>query len=253
MGTKYGQNFLIDNTVADQIIDALCLHEGDSVLEIGPGNGVLSQRILPRVKHFYAVEVDWRLAENIRSKFAGTGKLELFNMDFLKFDFAGLKGPVKLAANLPYYVATPIIEKILPATNWETAVFMLQKEVADRICAGTDTKSYGVLSLVCQHYAACETMLSCGPESFSPAPKVWSTVIKLTNRFQGAFDMSLLKVIRAAFSQRRKTILNALSGSLNLPKETVNEALIRSGITPSCRAENVSFKLFQSLTQNLNI
>lgn len=246
-----GQNFLIDTVIACRIVDSADLRATDTVLEIGPGKGILTNIILPRVKHMIVIEIDTFLADKLKQKYAGCSNIEVINKDFMDFDAGLLPSSTKIIANLPYNMATVIIENILPLHNWSYATLMVQKEVANRIVANKNSKQYGVLSLICQYYAASQKVLTCGPRCFMPRPKVDSTVLKLTNTYPPAPDKDLFYVIKAAFQQRRKTILNSLSNVLGCPKAEIQKALLASKIGPSLRPENLSLLAYGVLTLHL--
>jgi 16S rRNA (adenine1518-N6/adenine1519-N6)-dimethyltransferase len=247
MSTRWGQNFLIDSAIAVRIVEAAAITSEDTVIEIGPGKGALTSLILPHVKKLIAVEIDPVLARKLQERFANQNNLEVANQDVMEYALPATAGDVKIIANLPYYISTAIIEKICLSDHWSTAVLMVQKEVGDRIAAYRNTGDYGYFSLLCQYYAETQSVLTVKPQSFLPPPKVDSVVVKLTNKHLPPPDPFIFTVIKAAFSQRRKTILNALSNVLDLPKGIVIAALTSAGISPTLRAENLTFADFSAI------
>ncbi|MHB9154756.1 MAG: 16S rRNA (adenine(1518)-N(6)/adenine(1519)-N(6))-dimethyltransferase RsmA [Endomicrobiales bacterium] len=251
MRQRFGQNFLINKHVAEAIVAAAALAPGDTVLEIGPGKGVLTGLIAPRVRALDAVELDRSLAAALAERFKAQSQVRIICQDFLAFALDSLPCPVKVIANLPYYMSTAIIEKLLPHPCWSIAVFMVQKEVGDRIKAAVSTREYGYYSLMCQYFAHIEPVMRVNPGSFFPRPKVDSVVLRFVNKGSPPPPQGLFVFIQHAFQQRRKTVLNSLSGSLKLPKEKAHAALCASGIEPALRPENLSFDDFQRLFSTL--
>ena len=250
MRQKFGQNFLYDKNIARKIVAAADLNPSDSVLEIGPGKGVLTELISEKAKELIAVELDGALAGKLKERFASVPNIKIENQDFMDFSFPEKKH-FKIIANLPYYIATAIIQKFLPARGWERAVVMVQKEVGQRITAKPRSKIYGALSLFCQYFAEAEVLFTVPPSCFSPAPKVDSVVISLTNLFRPKPDKLLFSVISLAFQQRRKIILNSLSHGLDVSKSRLTEAFERAGIDSSLRPEYLSLDDFKGLTSAL--
>jgi len=248
-----GQNFLVDTNIARQIVDAAGITAGDKVLEIGPGKGVLTALIAGSARQFKAIEIDVKLFENLKSKLAGSLNTEIILSDFLKYPFSNEQGPLKIVSNLPYNVSTPIIEKIIPEPNWELAIVMVQKEVGDRLAASPNNKQYGAFTVICGHYARFEKLFAVGPECFSPAPKVDSVVLKITNLRTEKLAPGFVGFIKSSFSQRRKTILNCVSNALNIPKNNAIKAFDNTGISPALRPENLSFEQFKTLHKNLSV
>ena len=251
MRQPHGQNFLTDINIARKIVAAAAIEPGDTVLEIGPGKGVLTNLIAPLALQFKAVEIDRALFEDLRARFEACGNTAIVLSDFLKYPFPEEKGPLKIVANLPYNLSTAIIEKILPESNWTTAVLMVQKEVGARLTARVSTKDYGYFTVVCRHYCKIEKLFSVGPGCFFPKPKVDSVVLKLTSLHPERLPEPLLELLKSAFSQRRKTALNSISSALDLPKSAVLSALNISNIEPKLRAENLDIAQFLLLYKNL--
>ena len=261
---KYGQNFLIDPHVLDKIIAAAGIGSGDTVLEIGPGIGTMTQALAETAGHVVAVEIDRNLIPILQETLAGYSNVTILNEDILKLDvnrlvqeYNGGK-PIKVAANLPYYITTPIIlglfEQEVPLDNMTV---MVQKEVADRMQAAPGSKDYGALSLAVQYYAEPYLAANVPPNCFLPRPKVGSAVVRLT-RYQeppvpAEHPAFLFRIIRAAFNQRRKTLQNALwnAAELAIPKERTAEALRRMRLSETVRGEALSLEQFARLSDLL--
>lgn len=252
-----GQNFLNDPGVIEEIADACGAGPEDTVVEIGPGLGVLTDALSERAGRVIAVELDDRLIPILRTKFALHPNVEIVHEDILKFDWSsiGPAGSLRIVGNLPYYITTPILlgilEKDVPAKN---ITVMVQKEVADRIVAKPGGKDFGVLSVSLQYYAECRKVINVPAECFDPAPKVDSAVVVLELKSQRALDPGgeekLFRLVKTAFSQRRKTLLNSLSG-LGFEKEKIQELLINNGIDPSRRAETLSVEEYIKLSKEI--
>ncbi|MCL2390016.1 MAG: 16S rRNA (adenine(1518)-N(6)/adenine(1519)-N(6))-dimethyltransferase RsmA [Endomicrobia bacterium] len=258
MRQKHGQNFLIDNNIANNIVKAADLTNEDNVLEIGPGKGVLTKLIQPQVKHLTAVEIDSVLAQQQRYYFSfhNINNAEVITEDFLKLStshFSLSTLPFKVISNLPYNVGTAIIQKILPLDNWTLCVLMLQKEVIQRLAAKPGDKDYGYISIFTQYYADCKILFDVSPKCFNPAPKVVSSVIKLTNKHSTVPDKILFDFIKHAFSQRRKTILNSLSSFSKLDKTQASGLLNTCQIDPMLRPDRISLTDFLNLTNALRL
>lgn len=251
MRQRLGQNFLINAGVADHIVSAAELSAQDTVLEIGPGKGVLTERIAPRAKTLIAVELDPVLASFLSSRFANSGNVRVLRADFLDYPVETLPAPFKAIANLPYYVSTAILEKLLPSPGWTLAVVMVQKEVGERIKAAHSTKEYGYFSIFCQYFARVSTVAAVHPGSFFPPPKVDSIVLKFENLRPPPPENGFFSFIKHAFQQRRKTVLNSLSSALDIPKPTVLTTLEASGIAPDLRPENLTFEDYLRLFKTM--
>jgi 16S rRNA (adenine1518-N6/adenine1519-N6)-dimethyltransferase len=249
MRQKFGQNFLIDLHLAQEIVDAAELTPADHVIEVGPGKGVLTERILATGARLTAIEIDRHLAAALQARFAGNPQFTCSAMNVM--DAAFPAEPFTLIANLPYYLATAILEKLLPGEGWTTAIVMVQKEVADRIVAQQGTRDYGVLSVMCQYYAEAEIILNAGPAAFSPRPKIDSAVLKLQPLHPQQPDPALFALVKHAFQHRRKTILNSLSTALRQEKNVVLAALQTAQIDPMARPETLGIPDFVSLTNVL--
>ena len=250
---KLGQNFLIDAAVVRGIVEAAELQEGDRVLEIGPGIGTLTQGLAESGAQVTAVELDKKLPAVLAETLKGYENVRIVQGDILKTDIRELMGdaPFKVAANLPYYITTPILmallEQRLPIRK---IVTMVQKEVAERMIAPPGSKTYGALSVAVQYYTAPEIVLDVPPKSFIPAPEVDSVVIACKVRGEPPVavrdEKLFFRVVKAAFGQRRKTLSNALKGAGFL-KDEVQEALEQAGIEAARRGETLSLEEFAQL------
>ncbi len=250
-----GQNFLRDPHYLDRIADAAQTGPEDQVLEIGPGLGHLTRVLAERVHKVIAIEVDNRLIPHLHKEFDSIRNVELVHADALEYDYSLLQGRWKVVANLPYYISTPIIQKLLKhRCAFISLTIMLQKEVAERIASGPGTKDYGYLSVLVQYYAVPRVEFKVPPGCFTPQPEVDSTVITLTIRDQPAAlvrdEAFFFRVIKAAFSQRRKTLRNALK-QLELRNEKMGTLLNCTGIDPGRRAETLSVEDFGRLADFL--
>lgn len=261
---RYGQNFLIDSTVLKKIIETSAIDEESMVLEIGPGLGTMTRLLCEKAGKVLAVEIDKDLIEPLKINLSSYSNFQLINADFMKLNLKKLfeenfgDKKIKVIANLPYYITSPIIMKLLEeGTNIDTITLMVQKEVAQRITASPGNKDYGVLTLSVQYYAIPEIVLIVPPEAFMPMPGVDSAVIHLTMREKppvSLVDETLFfKVIKAAFNQRRKTLLNALKGShLKLEKDEIEAILHQCGIDPTRRGETLSMDEFAELSNKIS-
>lgn len=258
---KFGQNFLIDTHVLDKIIAAAGITKDDFVLEIGPGIGTMTQYLACAAREVVAVEIDKNLIPILEDTLQDYDNVSVINEDILKVDIAALAEeknggrPIKVVANLPYYITTPIImglyEKHVPL---ESITVMVQKEVADRMQVGPGTKDYGALSLAVQFYAEPYIVANVPPNCFMPRPSVGSAVIRLTSHEKPPVEVKdeklMFKIIRASFNQRRKTLANGLnnSGELNIPKEVIIKSIEELGRGASIRGEALSLAEFAKLT-----
>lgn len=266
---RYGQNFLIDTHILEKIIEAAEITKDDLVLEIGPGIGTMTQYLAEKAREVIAVEIDKALIPILKDTLSEYTNVSVINEDVLKVDIEALAReknngkPIKVVANLPYYITTPIIMGLFEShVPLESITIMVQKEVADRMQAGPGTKDYGALSLAVQYYSSPEIMLLVSPNCFIPKPNVGSAVIRLKSHKDNpvreilsgeANENFLFSVIKAAFGQRRKTLVNSLShaGNLNLSKDKVMEALEKMGLSPTIRGEALSLLEFAALCNYL--
>ncbi|MBQ9437046.1 MAG: 16S rRNA (adenine(1518)-N(6)/adenine(1519)-N(6))-dimethyltransferase RsmA [Lachnospiraceae bacterium] len=264
-----GQNFLLDERVLDRIAEVSEVSFSDSVLEIGPGPGALTERLVQRAGRVVAIELDRGMCGFLAEHFNGCKNLEIVHEDVLKADLEKILGlgcppgkKWKVIANLPYYISTPVLFKIFQYSSaFESLTVMLQKEVAERLQASPGGKSYGALSLSAQYYADIQIAFEVSPGAFWPQPKVYSAVVKLSPYEKPPIisenTEAMFSVIRAAFSKRRKTLANALSGvSLQaengiVSKEETEKVLAEMGLDPRIRGEVLSLAEYAALTDRL--
>jgi 16S rRNA (adenine1518-N6/adenine1519-N6)-dimethyltransferase len=250
-----GQNFLKDPHYLNRIADTAQVGPDDQVLEIGPGLGHLTTVLTQRAKKVLAIEVDDRLIPHLQSEFSACRNLELIHADALEYDYGSLHNRWKVVANLPYYISTPIIQKlIVHRDKFISLTLMLQKEVAERIAAPPGGKEYGYLSVLVQFYTIPNIQFKVPPGAFTPHPEVDSIVITLTLRDRPAVkvkdDAFFIRVIKAAFSQRRKTLRNSLK-QLETPKDRMDAIFHGIGIDLGRRAETLSVEEFGKLADFL--
>ncbi len=245
---QLGQNFLADPNVKRKIIAACDLSEDDIVLEIGPGGGALTRELAPRVKKLIAIETDKTLAQELHTEFQGTST-EIIHADFLKYPVESLPDHLKIIGNLPYYISTPIIDKILLHPDKFSIFYLtIQYELGRRLAAGPGTKEFGVFSCFVQYYAEPKILFKIKNTAFRPIPKVDSCFLKLTplKRSNKAQDEHwLFQIIRHAFQQRRKILTNALSGLIETEK--LQEMLKELDLREKVRAENLKLEDFIAL------
>ena len=261
---KYGQNFLIDTHVLDKIIGAAQIGPDDFVLEIGPGIGTMTQYLAEAAREVIAVEIDTKLIPILQDTLKEYDNVTVLNEDILKVDIRKIAEeknggkPIKVVANLPYYITTPIIMGLFESeVPLDSITVMVQKEVADRMQVGPGTKDYGALSLAVQYYAEPYIVANVPPNCFIPRPAVGSAVIRLTRYQEKPVKVNdasfMFKIIRASFNQRRKTLQNGLynSSELRIPKEKTVAALEEMGLTPTIRGEKLSLEEFALLSDIL--
>ncbi|MCC0662857.1 16S rRNA (adenine(1518)-N(6)/adenine(1519)-N(6))-dimethyltransferase RsmA [Clostridioides sp. ZZV15-6597] len=258
-----GQNFLIDSNIIDKILDGARVTEGDNIIEVGPGIGTLTREMGKVAEKVVAIEIDKNLIPILKDTLSDLENIEVINQDILKVDIQELikdklnGGPVKLVANLPYYITTPIVMKFLeediPVTD---IVVMVQKEVADRMNAVPSTKDYGALSIAVQYYCETEIVAKAPRHMFIPQPNVDSTVIGLHVRAEKKYDVHneeiFFKTVKASFGQRRKTLLNSLGGLGFLNKDEIREILKEANIDEKRRGETLSIEEFAVLSNIVN-
>lgn len=261
---KFGQNFLIDEHVLSKIIRSAEITEDDFVVEIGPGIGTLTQYLAASAREVAAIEIDDALIPILKDTLSAYDNVTVIHEDVLKVDLCKLAEeknggkPIKVVANLPYYITTPIImglfENHVPV---ESITIMVQKEVADRMKTGPGSKDYGALSLAVQYYAKPELVANVPPNCFMPRPRVGSAVIRLTRHTEvpvEAEDEKLMfQIIRASFNQRRKTLVNGLGNApeLHIPKEMTTEVLEEMGLSASMRGEALTLAQFAELSNRI--
>lgn len=258
---KFGQNFLIDTHVLDKIIAAAQITKEDMVLEIGPGIGTMTQYLCENAREVVAVEIDKNLIPILEDTLSGYDNVSLINGDILKVDINQIVQeknngkPIKVVANLPYYITTPIIMGLFEShVPIENITVMVQKEVADRMQVGPGTKDYGALSLAVQYYAEPYIVANVPPNCFMPRPKVGSAVIRLTRHSEPPVvvkdEAMMFRLVRASFNQRRKTLVNGLSNSpeVTATKEEILQALEKMGMPATVRGETFGLEEFAQLT-----
>lgn len=265
---RFGQNFLIDSNILDKIVEAAEISRDDWVLEIGPGIGTMTQYLAESAGEVLAVEIDKSLIPILEDTLSPYQNVTVINEDILKLDINSLvreknQGkPIKVVANLPYYITTPIIMGLFEShVPLKSITIMVQKEVADRMQVGPGTKDYGALSLAVQYYARPEVVAYVSPACFIPRPNVGSAVIRLDRHEKPPVDVAdeafLFAVIRAAFNQRRKTLVNGLSNAveLGISRQQAQEALLKMQLSPTIRGEALTlqeFALLSNILHNIN-
>ena len=261
---KFGQNFLIDEHVLGKIIRSAEITEDDFVVEIGPGIGTLTQYLAASAREVAAIEIDDALIPILEDTLSAYDNVTVIHEDVLKVDLCKLAEeknggkPIKVVANLPYYITTPIImglfENHVPV---ESITIMVPKEVADRMKTGPGSKDYGALSLAVQYYAKPELVANVPPNCFMPRPRVGSAVIRLTRHakvpVQAEDEKLMFQMIRASFNQRRKTLVNGLGNApeLHIPKEMTTEVLDEMGLSASVRGEALTLEQFAELSNRI--
>ena len=257
---KFGQNFLIDSNVLESIIRGAEITKDDFVLEIGPGIGTMTQYLCEAARQVVAVEIDKMLIPILGDTLSEYDNVEVINQDVLKVDIKSLAEeknngkPIKVVANLPYYITTPIIMGLFESgVPIDSITIMVQKEVADRMQTGPGSKDYGALSLAVQYYATAKVILNVSATCFMPRPNVDSAVIKLTRHKEPTVNVAdeklMFKIIRASFNQRRKTLVNGLKNSpeLSFSKEQIVKAIEKIGKPETIRGEALTLEEFAEL------
>ena len=258
---KFGQNFLIDTHVLEKIIESAGVTKDDFVLEIGPGIGTMTQYLCEAAREVTAVEIDTNLIPILEDTLSAYDNVTVINQDILKLDIKALAEeknggrPIKVVANLPYYITTPIIMGLFEShVPIDSITIMVQKEVADRMQIGPGTKEYGALSLAVQYYAKPEIVANVPPNCFMPRPNVGSAVIRLTRHEQVPVEVTdeklMFRLIRASFNQRRKTLANGLNNSpeIHLSKEVIQQSIEELGEPVNVRGEKLSLEQFAELS-----
>ena len=261
---KFGQNFLIDTNVLNKIISSAEITKEDCVLEIGPGIGTMTQYLAENAREVVAVEIDKALIPILEDTLSPYDNVTVINDDILKVDINKIVQekndgkPIKVVANLPYYITTPIIMGLFEShVPLKSITIMVQKEVADRMQVGPGTKDYGALSLAVQYYAKPEIVANVPPNCFIPRPNVGSAVIRLTRYEEPPVkvqdEAKMFALIRASFNQRRKTLVNGLGNAagLNVSKEQAAEALAKMGLSATVRGEALTLEEFARLSDLL--
>lgn len=260
---KFGQNFLIDTHVLDKIVESAGITKDDCVLEIGPGIGTMTQYLAESARKVIAVEIDSNLIPILEDTLSAYDNVQVLNEDILKVDIEALAKeqnegrPMKVVANLPYYITTPIIMGLLEGeAKVDSITIMVQKEVADRMQMSPGSKEYGALSLAVQYYAKPEIVANVPPNCFMPRPNVGSAVIRLSLYEKPPVEVRdskyMFQLIRASFNQRRKTLVNGLqNGGLGLTKDEIMAALSEMGLSEMVRGETLSLEQFALLSDIL--
>lgn len=262
---KYGQNFLIDEGIVEKIVREAGVTKEDFVLEIGPGIGTMTQLLCEQAREVAAVEIDTKLIPILSETLENYDNVTIINEDILKVDIAKLAQekndgrPIKVVANLPYYITTPIIMGLFEShVPIDSITVMVQKEVAYRMQVGPGTKDYGALSLAVQYYSKPQVVINVPPECFIPRPNVGSAVIRLEKHATCPVEVEderlMFKIIRASFNQRRKTLSNGLNNSpeINFSKEQINAAIEELGRGSSIRGEALTLEEFAKLSNILS-
>lgn len=258
---KFGQNFLIDPHVLEKIIQAAGITKDDFVLEIGPGIGTMTQYLCEHAREVAAVEIDANLIPILQDTLSAYDNVTVINQDILKLDICKLAEeknegrPIKVVANLPYYITTPIIMGLFEShVPLDSITIMVQKEVADRMQEGPGSKEYGALSLAVQYYASPQIVANVPPNCFMPRPNVGSAVIRLTRHPEVPVDVEdeklMFRIIRASFNQRRKTLANGLNNSpeIHLEKDMIQKSIEELGVPVNVRGETLSLEQFARLS-----
>lgn len=262
---KFGQNFLIDDNILDEISASACINDDELIIEIGPGLGNLTSYLLKKSRYVLLVEIDNNMIEILNDRFKENANYSLINEDILKIDldekiskieedlnFSFKK--VKVVANLPYYITTPILFKLLQdSKRVDEIVVMVQKEVADRMVASPKSKDYGILSVMIKYLADAKIIIKVPKEAFIPSPNVTSSVIKLVKnkKYECDDEEKLFELIHHAFAQRRKKMINSLESSkfLNLDKKRIKDAFNKVNLNENVRAEELSIEEFILLSK----
>ena len=266
LSRSLGQNFITDKHVIERIVEGAGVGEDDLVIEIGPGIGVLTAEAAEQGAHVVAVEIDSKLIPILDETLAEYDNVEVINQDILKTDLNAIiteqqrlgnfSGDVKIIGNLPYYITTPVLAALLESRAFEAVTVMVQKEVAQRICAPAGKGDYGAFSVFCQYYAQPEMLFDVPPSCFIPQPKVTSSVLKLTMRQAPPCPIPdeklFFRVVKASFAQRRKTLLNALSSGFGeYTKPQLADAIEAAGFAPTVRGETLDIPGFAAVTEQL--
>ncbi len=254
---KLGQNFLIDPGIVNRIIKALKLNKEDTVLEIGAGTGVLTEKLVPLAKKIIAVEIDEKLCRILKKEVGEYPNLKIICEDITKASFMdrlnNQREKVKIVGNLPYYLASPLLLELVKNKWLEFMVVMIQREVAERITSQPGSKKRGALTVLINYYAEITKIMDVPPQVFIPRPRVGSAIMKIENKkeHQARKEERFSTVVRAAFSTRRKMLANALSRGLGMEKEIVKETLARAGVEWQKRAEELRVQEFVKISNEL--
>jgi 16S rRNA (adenine1518-N6/adenine1519-N6)-dimethyltransferase len=248
-----GQNFLKSEEIADKIVEAADLTNDDIVLEIGPGTGILTKRLVKSAEKVWAIEKDFDLVEKLRKRIGGAKNLKLIHQDALWFDLS-LLDKYKVVANIPYNITSPLIRKFIEEEKKpELMVLMVQKEVAERICAKPGNSERGLLTIIVEFYAEAEILFEVSRKEFYPSPSVDSAVIKIvTKKDQIDFEPEhFFRIVKAGFASKRRQLHNSLAATLRLPKDEVNELLKKARVDGSMRAEDLALEDWERLARSV--
>jgi 16S rRNA (adenine1518-N6/adenine1519-N6)-dimethyltransferase len=254
---KLGQNFLIDPGIVNRIIKALKLNKKDTVLEIGAGTGVLTERLIPLVKKVIAIEIDEKLCQILKKEVGEYPNLKIICEDITKASFVdrlnNQREKVKIVGNLPYYLASPLLLELVKSEWLEFMVVMIQREVAERIASQPGSKKRGALTVLINYYAEITKIIDVPPQVFIPRPRVGSTVVKIEKKkeHQARKEERFFRLVKTAFSTRRKMLGNTLSRGLGIEKEIVKETLARAGVEWQKRAEELKVEEFVKISNEL--
>ena len=260
---KYGQNFLINEEILDKIIETADINNRDLVIEIGPGLGNLTKRLCAYAGHVLAIEIDTNMVDILNAEYSDLTNLTILNQDIMKVDLKEVikdysDKTVKVVANLPYYITTPIIMKLLEdEINIELIEVMIQEEVALRFCAKPSSKDYGAITLAINYYTEPSYVISAKAKEFLPSPDVDSAVVKMDikkEKIEVSDKELLFKIIKASFVMRRKTLLNSLgsAGIMGVGKKELSEILVKLEISENVRAENLSLEEYVKITDYIH-
>lgn len=248
---KFGQHFLIDKSIARNIVDFANLSSSETVVEIGPGTGILTANLSSAAKKVIAIEIDKRLCRLLKNRLSSHNNISIVNADALRYNYGEIPERFKVISNLPYYISTPLIIRLIE--NREKIidmVLMFQKEVADRIAAKPGTKDYGSLSIMVQYRAVVSKLMNVGRDAFKPAPEVDSSVIRITPRKEPAVKVTdeqlFFNIVKVSFVHRRKTIKNNLK-TLNFPVEFLERIFKETNIKPLQRGETLTISEFANI------
>jgi 16S rRNA (adenine1518-N6/adenine1519-N6)-dimethyltransferase len=256
-----GQHFLRDPSVVKTILAAAELEPRDCALEIGPGKGALTGDLLGRVHYLTVIELDNALAKDLGHRYKDCSRFQVIQGDFLKTNldtlFSPARLPIKILGNLPYSITSPIFEKIMPWPGWNTGVFLVQREVAERMAAPPGSRTYGILTLAVRLYAEVETILQVKPGAFAPPPKVSSSVIRLRRKKAAEIAPELtppfFNLVHGAFAHRRKTIANSLAFFTRLSRATIEKWLAAQSVASGARAETLDLQDYVRLANAWSI